>query len=73
MDWKTNFILLRKEEYINLGKCNLGECPQSKTLKDICCLDCDELELCIEKNYTCLHTLISKMVEDCDEYVLDKI
>ena len=56
-----------------MGKCELGECPQSKTLKDICCLDCKELELCLEKNYTCLHTLKSKMVEDCDEYVPDRI
>ena len=54
-----------------MGKCFLGECPQSKTLKDICCLNCEELELCLEKNYTCLHTLRirAKIITDCDEYV----
>ena len=54
-----------------MGKCELGECPQSKTLKDICCLDCDELELCLEKNYVCFHVLRirAKIITDCDEYV----
>jgi hypothetical protein len=56
-----------------MGKCELGECPQSKTLKDVCCLDCNELKLCLEKGYTCLHTLKSKITEDCDEYIKDGV
>jgi hypothetical protein len=52
-----------------MGNCELGECPQSKTLKDICCLDCDEIELCLEKGYTCLQSLKSRISEDCDDYI----
>ena len=52
-----------------MGKCELGECPQSKTLKDTCCLDCEELELCLEKNYTCKQVLISKTKNDCGYYI----
>jgi hypothetical protein len=56
-----------------MGKCELGECPQSKTLKDICCLDCNELEMCLEKGYTCLQSLRSKDVRCCDEYIGNEV
>jgi hypothetical protein len=56
-----------------MGRCELGECPHSKTLKNVCCLDCNELKLCLEKNYTCLYTLRSKISENCDYYIPNKI
>jgi len=58
-----------------MGKCELGECPVSKTEKDICCLDCNELELCLEKNYTCLHVLriSAGIIKECENYISDQI
>lgn len=55
-----------------MGKCYLGECPVSQTEKDICCLDCDEFEMCLEKKYTCLQVLRSRNKEDCGEYYDEK-
>lgn len=52
-----------------MGVCELGECPVSKTLTYICCLDCDNFELCLEKGYTCLKSLRSTDVRCCDEYI----
>ncbi len=54
-----------------MGKCELGECPVSKTKKDICCLDCESIESCLEKNYTCVQVLHirAKIAIDCENYL----
>ena len=58
-----------------MGKCELGECPVSKTLTYICCLDCELLKLCLEKKYTCIQVLRirAKVAVDCEEYIEDEI
>jgi hypothetical protein len=54
-----------------MGKCELGECPQSKIELQICCLDCKTLETCLEKNYTCLQVLRirAKIATGCENYL----
>lgn len=52
-----------------MRKCHLGECPASSTKKDICCLDCKEIKLCLEKKNTCLQVLRSKNKDHCKEYI----
>jgi hypothetical protein len=56
-----------------MGKCELGLCPVSKTLKDICCLDCESLKLCLEKKYTCIQATTYCDSKYCDKYIEDKI
>jgi len=54
-----------------MGKCGLGECLVSKNELHICCLDCESLESCLEKSYTCIQVLRirTKVAVDCDEYI----